>query len=265
MYVRKTTKFTCKDGYCFKANSSVVVMKKSHRIALLAFELALIVIFSLMPINLGAASLALTLLPVLVIALTQDFKTAVLGGLIMGVTSLIGAFTIGAGSLTAPLFRNPLVSVIPRMCVPAAAWGINKGLCALATKIKEKSVEKENANACVSEEYAETNESADEVKDVADNVKKAPSDKDKRSVAVGKPLSVFIDGVSSALGVCANTALVLGMIWLLYKGKTVGDSAITPEFMMGLISLNFVIEVIVMTALTPPIVYAIRKQQEKNR
>ena len=55
------------------------------------------------------------------------------------------------------------------------------------------------------------------------------------------------------------------MIWLLYKGKTVGDSAITPEFMMGLISLNFVIEVIVMTALTPPIVYAIRKQQEKNR
>ena len=281
MYVRKTTKFTCKDGYCFKANSSVVVMKKSHRIALLAFELALIVIFSLMPINLGAASLALTLLPVLVIALTQDFKTAVLGGLIMGVTSLIGAFTVGAGSLTAPLFRNPLVSVIPRICVPAAAWGINKGLCALATKIKEKSVEKKNANACVSEEYAETNESADEVKDVADNGKKAPSDKDKKSVAdngkkapsdkdkksvaVGKPLSVFIDGVSSALGVCANTALVLGMIWLLYKGKTVGDSAITPEFMMGLISLNFVIEVIVMTALTPPIVYAIRKQQEKNR
>lgn len=240
-------------------------MKKSHRIALLAFELALIVIFSLMPINLGAASLALTLLPVLVIALTQDFKTAVLGGLIMGVTSLIGAFTVGAASLTAPLFRNPLVSVLPRMCVPAAAWAVNRGLYALAYKIRGKRAEKrvntadEAAQAPDGSAITGENPGGEET-----SGKKAATDFRINRNAVKKPLAIVIDGVSSALGVCANTALVLGMIWLLYKGKTVGDSAITPEFMMGLVSLNFVIEIIVMTVLTPPIVYAIRKQQEKN-
>ncbi len=128
----------------------MVEMKKSHRIALLAFELALIVIFSLLPINLGAASLALTLLPVLVIALTQDFKTAVLGGLIMGLTSLIGAFTVGAASLTAPLFRNPLVSVLPRICVPAVAWAVNRGVNSLTAKIQSqvKAKTAENKEFC---------------------------------------------------------------------------------------------------------------------
>lgn len=223
-------------------------MKKSHRIALLAFELALIVIFSLMPINLGAASLALTLLPVLVIALTQDFKTAVLGGLIMGLTSLIGAFTVGAASLTAPLFRNPLVSVLPRICVPAVTWAVRKGLGLLSAKMKaHKGEAPADANAQSGEDA--TPESV----------------ADKRKAALDRTRTVITDAVASALGVCANTALVLGMIWLLYKGKTVGDSAITPAFMAGLVSLNFVIEVIVMTVATPPIAYAIRKQQEKNR
>lgn len=220
-------------------------MKKSHRIALLSFELALIIIFSLMPINLGAASLALTLLPVLVIALTQDFKTALLGGLIMGVTSLIGAFTVGAASLTAPLFRNPLVSVLPRICVPAAAWAANKGLTALALRIQEAA-------------FAKKGKSGEESREEG-----AQEGKTERS-ELKKPWRILIDGVSAALGVCANTALVLGMIWLFYGGKTVGDSAITSEFMAGLVSLNFVIEIAVMTVLTPPIVYAIRKHQEKR-
>lgn len=223
-------------------------MKKSHRIALLAFELALIVIFSLMPISLGSASLALTLLPVLVIALTQDFKTAVLGGLIMGLTSLVGAFTVGAANLTAPLFRNPLVSVLPRICVPAVAWAVNKGLTVLSEKAFAAAEAKRNVgNDCGSAE----GETLTEDKQI------------KRSPRKVKAVRGVADGVSSLLGVCTNTALVLGMIWLIYGGKTVGDSAITPEFMSALVSVNFVIEAVVMTVLTPPIAYAIRKQQEK--
>lgn len=247
-------------GIVFIANSSVVIMKKSHRIALLAFELALIVIFSLMPINLGAASLALTLLPVLVIALTQDFKTAVFGGLIMGLTSLVGAFTVGAASLTAPLFRNPLVSVIPRMCVPAVAWAVNRGLVALSRKVYGLKAKKVRDETTAKSEEQGTDETDASLKGETTDI----SVNEKAPFTLKKPWRVLIDGVSAALGVCANTALVLGMIWLLYRGKTVGDSAITPEFMMGLVSLNFVIEVVVMTVLTPPIVYAIRKQQEKN-
>ena len=222
-------------------------MKKSHRIALLAFELALIVIFSLMPISFGSASLALTLLPVLVIALTQDFKTAVLGGLIMGLTSLIGAFTVGAANLTAPLFRNPLVSVLPRICVPAAAWAIDKGLTALCAKAFA-AAERKRAG-----------------KDVPEPGEESASDERRAALLSKKTKAVraVADGLASLLGVCTNTAFVLGMIWLLYGGKTVGDSAITPEFMSALVSVNFVIEAVVMTVLTPPIVYAIRKQQEK--
>ena len=234
----------------------MVEMKKSHRIALLAFELALIVIFSLLPINLGAASLALTLLPVLVIALTQDFKTAVLGGLIMGLTSLIGAFTVGAASLTAPLFRNPLVSVLPRICVPAVAWAVNRGVNSLTAKIQSQV----KAKTAEKNDFCENG--SKEVGEEAGNVGAAQG---KRNSAIERTRGIVVYAVSAALGVCANTALVLGMIWLLYKGKTVGDSAITPEFMAGLVSLNFVIEVIVMTIATPPIAYAIRKQQEKNR
>ena len=231
-------------------------MKKSHRIALLAFELALIVIFSLLPINLGAASLALTLLPVLVIALTQDFKTAVLGGLIMGLTSLIGAFTVGAASLTAPLFRNPLVSVLPRICVPAVAWAVNRGVNSLTAKIQSQ----------VKAKTAEKNDLCENgSKEVGEEEGNVGAAQGKRNGAIERTREIAVYAVSAALGVCANTALVLGMIWLLYKGETVGDSAITPEFMAGLVSLNFVIEVIVMTIATPPIAYAIRKQQEKNR
>lgn len=272
----ETNKIYLKGWVLRKANSSVVIMRKSHRIALLAFELALIVIFSLVPINLGAASLALTLLPVLVIALTQDFKTALFGGLIMGITSLIGAFTVGAASLTAPLFRNPLVSVLPRVCVPAIAWAVNRGLVKLCQKIMQKNKEytadkaqaaesgeeqaKESADYRVAEE---SNASASDCSSSRAE-KNSIKEKIKSDKNLSRPVRALIDAVSSALGVCGNTALVLGMIWLFYGGKTVGDSAITPEFMAGLVSLNFVIEVVVMTVLTPPIVYAIRKQQEKN-
>ena len=228
-------------------------MKRSHRIALLAFELALIVIFSLLPINLGAASLALTLLPVLVIAMTQDFKTALLGGLIMGVTSLIGAFTVGAGSLTAPLFRNPLVSVLPRLFVPAVAWAVDRGIVALYTKSQVRKAA-ERAKRAGDGEKAEDGEKSEEGKIVSETEVRA----------MPKPWRAATDALASAFGVMANTALVLGMIWLFYGGKTIGDSAINAEFMAGLVSVNFVIEVIVMTVLTPPIAFAIRKQQEKK-
>ena len=67
-------------------------MKRSKRIAITAVGLALIVIFGLMPISFGTATIALTLLPVLVLALTQDWKITLTAGLIMGLVSLIGDF-----------------------------------------------------------------------------------------------------------------------------------------------------------------------------
>lgn len=198
-------------------------MKRSKKIALTAVMLALIILFSMLPINLGVASIALTLLPVIIMALTQDFKLSVVAGFMMGMMSMIGSYTVGAASITAPIFQNPLVSVLPRICVPLVAWAIHK----LAVKIFVKTEQ-------------------------------------KRSKQIPKALKMIADGVASALAVVTNTALVLGMIWLLYGGKTVGTTAINTEFMMGLVSINFTIELIVFTILSPPIAYAIRKQEEKQ-
>ena len=51
------------------------------------------------------------------------------------------AFSLSAGSLTAPIFQNPLVSVLPRLFVPAAVFAVMKGLSALfrAAIAKKKS------------------------------------------------------------------------------------------------------------------------------
>lgn len=198
-------------------------MKRSKRIAVTAVGLALIILFGLMPISFGSATIALTLLPVLVLALTQDFKTAAAGGLFMGLVSLIGAFTTGAGNPTAPLFRNPLVSILPRILAPVAARAVQRLCLAIAGA-------------------------------------KGRPDKNRP----GKAAKLAIDAFAAAVGVVTNTATVLGMIWLLYGGKTVGDSAITPEFMMGMISINFVIEIIVFTLLTPPVVYAVTAREGRS-
>lgn len=197
-------------------------MKRSRKIAITAAGLALVVIFGLVPISFGTATIALTLLPVLVLALTQDWKMAAAAGLMMGLVSLIGAFTTGAGNVTAPLFRNPLVSVVTRIIAPLIAHGMQKLLLRIERRGKEE------------------------------------------GHIPPKAAKLAIDAVSAATGVVSNTALVLGMIWLLYGGKTVGDSAITPEFMSAMISINFVIELITFTLLTPPIVYAISAQEGKN-
>ena len=208
-------------------------VKKTKRIALLAILLALIVILSFVPLRVSAATLALTLLPVLVIALTQDFVTAVLGGLLMGVTSLVMAFTVGAGTPTAPLFQNPLVSILPRIFVPVVAFGVMHGLPVVAFGVMH------GLNALA----------------LRVSKKSAP---DTASVTKGKQW--LIDAVASVLAVMTNTGLVLGMIWGIYGGKSVGDTLISPEFMTAMISINFVIELIVFPLLTPPIVFALRKQ-----
>ena len=54
---------------------------------------------------------------------TELAGTAV--GLVFGVTSLVRAATAPVGPLD-PLFANPLVSVLPRLFIAAAAWGAFK-------------------------------------------------------------------------------------------------------------------------------------------
>ncbi len=194
---------------------------KTRRVALLAVMLALVVVLSFLPLNLGAAVLALTILPVLVVALTQDIVTSAAAGLLMGLTSCLMAYTVNAGTLTAPMFQNPLISVLPRVCVPLVVFGARTGLSTAVSALSRRR---------------------------------------SLSARAEKTCLAAVDYVSAALGVVTNTALVLGMIWLVYGGKQVGNAYVSPEFVMGMVSLNFVIEVIVFPLLSPPIAYAVRRQ-----
>lgn len=245
-------------------------MKKSKRIAILALLLALTVILSVIPIRVSSATLALTLLPVLVLALTQDFLTGLLGGLVMGVTSLVMAFTVGAGSPTAPIFQNPLVSILPRLFVPVVAFSVMKGLSALAKRIRRKrSSEFSAAAEHVFEDipaeraYDGADGSPDEDGAGADGAQSAAGADSAKKDELPRLLQALIDGVACLAGVLTNTGLVLGMMWAIYGGKSVNDTLISPEFMTAMLSINFVIEVVLFPLITPPVIYAVRKSAKK--
>jgi uncharacterized membrane protein len=66
-------------------------------------------------------------------------------------------------------------------------------------------------------------------------------------------------GVSGALGVCTNTALVLGMMLLLYYGKNFGAVQIGWALIGVILATNFVIEIVITTVLCIPISLAVNK------
>lgn len=258
--------------YSAKNDFGKFALKKSKRIAILALLLALTVILSVIPIRVSSATLALTLLPVLVLALTQDFLTGLLGGLVMGVTSLVMAFTVGAGSPTAPIFQNPLVSILPRLFVPVVAFSVMKGLSALAKRIRRKrSHEGLEAAEPVSEDIpaeraydgACADGSPDEDGAGADGAQSAADADAAKKDELPRLLQALTDGVACLAGVLTNTGLVLGMMWALYGGKSVNDTLISPEFMTAMLSINFVIEVVLFPLITPPVIYAVRKSAKK--
>lgn len=261
-------------------------MKKSKRIAILALLLALTVILSVIPIRVSSATLALTLLPVLVLALTQDFLTGLLGGLVMGVTSLVMAFTVGAGSPTAPIFQNPLVSILPRLFVPVVAFSVMKGLSALAKRIRRKRSHEgleaaepvfedtpaeraydgadgspDEDGACADGSPDEDGAGADGAG--ADGAQSAAGVDAAKKDELPRLLQALTDGVACLAGVLTNTGLVLGMMWAIYGGKSVNDTLISPEFMTAMLSINFVIEVVLFPLITPPVIYAVRKSAKK--
>ena len=261
--------------YSAKNDFGKFALKKSKRIAILALLLALTVILSVISIRVSSATLALTLLPVLVLALTQDFLTGLLGGLVMGVTSLVMAFTVGAGSPTAPIFQNPLVSILPRLFVPVVAFSVMKGLSALAKRIRRKRSHEglEAAEPVFEDTPAEraydgadgagADGAPDEERAGADGAQSAAGVDAAKKDELPRLLQALIDGVACLAGVLTNTGLVLGMMWALYGGKSVNDTLISPEFMTAMLSINFVIEVVLFPLITPPVIYAVRKSARK--
>ena len=76
-------------------------------------------------IPLGAASITILHIPVILIAIISGLPEALFVGAAFGIMSLVQAAMSQSGGLD-PLFVNPLCSVLPRMLMAAAAWGLWK-------------------------------------------------------------------------------------------------------------------------------------------
>lgn len=76
-------------------------------------------------ISIGAASITILHIPVILTVLLAGLPAGVFAGAVFGILSLIMASMTPSGVLD-PLFVNPLCSVLPRVLFAVAAWGLWK-------------------------------------------------------------------------------------------------------------------------------------------
>lgn len=103
-------------------------LEKIKRICLLALMLALTTIFCFVPVQFGTITLALMILPTLIVACCCDFKSSAIMGLAMGLINYIAWFTTKAASPVAPIFQNPLVCILPRFLIAVTTYLTRVGL-----------------------------------------------------------------------------------------------------------------------------------------
>ncbi len=208
----------------------MAVKKKvdTKKLVILALMLALTIIFCFVPISFGPVTLALMILPTLIVAQTEDLGTTAILGFFLGIVNYIAWFTTKAALLLAPIFQNPLVCILPRVMIGIAAWLLRKGLGRLLLKAK----------------YEVTEDGKERLTNKAYLVS----------------MEQIIVVVSTAVGVLVNTVFV-GLFTLIFYNNTVlsTSTTINIEFVMAWFGLNFLIEVISFSLITPTIVFALRK------
>ena len=199
-------------------------MKKSYtkKIALLALMLALIIIFCFVPISFGIVSLALMILPVLIVAQVEDFKTTAALSFMMGLINYIAWFTTKSGSFLAPVFQNFFVCVVSRTMIGIIAWLVRVGLQKLLDRFDIQG---------------------------------------KKRIAADQAVyftSAVLGTITNTSFVVLFT-IIFFSDYILEDPATKKQTAITIEYLLGWFSLNFVIEFIVFGVITPPIVFALKK------
>lgn len=256
-------------------------MGRTKLIALLALMLALTIIFCFVPIQFGPITLALMILPTLILAQVCDFKISLFMGLMMGLINYIAWFTTKAASPIAPIFQNPLVCILPRVLIAVVAYwsrvGLEKLLLEkwLGINLKpEKVVIEEDDEEEAQLEEADTVMTDDVVEDFApqeeitatddviadDEVEENElSDKEKKAKKA-KEIAVrqVVHLVSTALGVITNTVFVAIFTLIFFNNTSLGNTIINVEYILAWFSLNFGIEVVAFSLITPPIATAIR-------
>jgi len=182
----------------------------SSDIATAAIFLSFILIFVLVPMP-NPAGLSMAFIPLIAVILACDVKGLGMGlftGLSFGIASLINSYL--HPTLLAPIFHNPMVSVVPRIIIPISAYFAFKGVKWLFRK-----------------------RSAD--------------------------ASTYLASITSSVaGVCTNTGLVLAMMAAFELGHVYGNTKIDAAFFGGLLGLNFLIEIVICTLVTPMVATALR-------
>lgn len=111
-----------------------IAFTRTQRLTVYAFLCALILLFLVIPLQIGPVQLAvIPLLAVIVGAETAGWRGGLFTGLFFGLISFAGAYL--QPTLLSPAFQNPLVSVLPRVFIGLSAYGAAKGLTVLFKKL----------------------------------------------------------------------------------------------------------------------------------
>lgn len=242
-------------------------------ITLLSLMLALTILFCFVPVQIGTITLALMILPTIILAQTADFKASLTMGILMGIVNYIAWFTTKAASPVAPIFQNPIVCIVPRVLIAVVCYFTRFGLQKTALLLRMKRAcnyeymrDCANENSCnFSTEKADENlqESTPFSNDFADNDVESANTISKSQEGKKRAKEIltdqFIYAFSAALGVVTNTLFVAIFTLLFFNGTSIAqNTVVTVEYVLAWFGVNFAVEVVSFSLITPPIVLALK-------
>ena len=254
-------------------------MTKTKTIALLGLMVALTIIFCFVPIQFGPITLALMILPTLIVAQVCGAWTSVCMGIFMGLLNYVAWFTTKAASPIAPIFQNPWVCILPRVLIAVVSYwtrvGLEKLIIQKCMKITPTTgtVEEDEEDVVTVDEIAQSNDETsflDEQTADCENISHEESVEEKDEIKAEKTENAKskkakevlarqgIHLVSTALGVITNTVFVAIFTLIFFNGTTLGSTIINVEYILAWFGLNFAIEVVSFSLITPPITLAIK-------
>lgn len=240
-------------------------LESIKNITLLALMLALTIIFCFVPVQFGTITLALMILPTIILSQVASFKTSLAMGIMMGIVNYIAWFTTKAASPVAPIFQNPLVCILPRILIAVVCYFTRYGLqkCAFYARMKrtcnyEYMRQTAYENTLDSSLDSSLESTAKEVEKPQNNAaKKRDSDKKKEGREI--LTNQFIYAFSAALGVVTNTLFVAIFTLLFFNGTSIAqNTVVTVEYVLAWFGVNFAVEVVSFSLITPPIVLALK-------
>lgn len=203
--------------------------RRSKNLAILALMLALTIFFCFFPIMFpGGVTLALMILPLLIVAQGYDFKMTIILAVLMASVNQIAWYTTKAANPMAPIWQNPLVCMVPRILIGVVSYFVGYGLrkaflhpkCSIGADGEKRLLNQKEIFA-------------------KDGV---------------------ITAVSTALGVVTNTFFCGLFAVLLYNGKALSNNTVIGiEYILTWFGINFLIEIIAFTIVVPPIILALRQ------